>query len=237
MTIRASDRKASERFYTTVLAAIGTKLDYSKDDGCEWDDFGLIDDGRPATRNLHIAFWVPTIELVHDFHAAGTGAGYESDGAPGPRTQYTPDYYGAFLKDPDGNSVEAVNLASQPMEPGKIDHVWLRTRDLAAVKRFYEAVGAFTDVKLADETPDRVSYHSGPTAFSYVTGGEPSENVHIAFSANTNEQVDAFHEAATTAGYTDNGAPGVRAVYHPGYYGAVVLDPDGHNIEVVNHNR
>ena len=49
--------------------------------------------------------------------------------------------------------------------------------------------------------------------------------------------VRAFHAAAIAAGYEDNGAPGERAVYHPGYYGAFVLDPDGHNVEVVNHNR
>ena len=82
-----------------------------------------------------------------------------------------------------------------------------------------------------------MSFRSGPSAFSYVTGDEPTENVHIAFSAKTNEQVDAFHQAAMEGGYTDNGAPGERAVYHPGYYGAFVLDPDGHNIEAVNHNR
>ena len=49
--------------------------------------------------------------------------------------------------------------------------------------------------------------------------------------------MDAFHRAATQAGYTDNGAPGERAVYHPGCYGAFGLDPDGHNVEVVDHNR
>jgi catechol 2,3-dioxygenase-like lactoylglutathione lyase family enzyme len=64
-----------------------------------------------------------------------------------------------------------------------------------------------------------------------------TEHVHIAFRADTNEAVDAFHRAATGAGYTDHGAPGERPHYHPGYYGAFVLDPDGHNIEAVNHNR
>jgi predicted lactoylglutathione lyase len=68
--------------------------------------------------------------------------------------------------------------------------------------------------------------------------GEPlTEHVHLAFGVDTNEAVDAFHRAAIDAGYTDNGAPGERAVYHTGYYGAFVLDPDGHNIEAVNHNR
>jgi predicted lactoylglutathione lyase len=59
----------------------------------------------------------------------------------------------------------------------------------------------------------------------------------MAWPATTNEQVDVFHEAAVQAGYRSNGAPGERAVYHPGYYGAFIFDPDGHNVEVVNHNR
>ena len=80
-------------------------------------------------------------------------------------------------------------------------------------------------------------FRTGGASFSFVTGEPLTQHVHIAFAASTNEQVDAFHEAAIEAGYTDNGAPGERAVYHPGYYGAFVLDPDGHNIEAVNHNR
>ncbi len=74
-------------------------------------------------------------------------------------------------------------------------------------------------------------------SFSFVTGEPLTEHVHIAFTAPDNATVDAFHAAATDAGYRDNGGPGERPVYHPGYYGAFVLDPDGHNIEAVNHNR
>ena len=70
-----------------------------------------------------------------------------------------------------------------------------------------------------------------------LVGDEPTEHVHIAFTATDNETVDRFHREATAAGYRDNGAPGERPIYHEGYYGAFVLDPDGNNIEVVNHNR
>jgi catechol 2,3-dioxygenase-like lactoylglutathione lyase family enzyme len=233
--IRVSDRQASGRFYATVLGAIGLDT-LNAEDYDEWGDFAIGDDG-PVTKNLHVAFYVPTQELVKTFHDAGVQAGYASDGAPGPRPQYTPEYYGAFLLDPDGNSVEAVNLEPDGTQHGEIDHLWLRTTDLAAIREFYETVGPFADVHLVDEADDRVSFHSGSSAFSYVTGGEPTRHVHIAFTATTNEQVGAFHKAAVQAGYTDNGAPGERAHYHPGYYGAFVLDPDGHNIEVVNHNR
>jgi predicted lactoylglutathione lyase len=68
-------------------------------------------------------------------------------------------------------------------------------------------------------------------------GRLPTTNVHIAFGAANNATVDEFHRAAVAAGYEDNGPPGERPVYHAGYYGAFVLDPDGNNVEAVNHNR
>src|SRR5689334_17933528 len=106
----------------------------------EWGDFALGTDG-PVTKHLHVAFRVPTTELVDRFHQAGIDAGYVSDGEPGPRPQYTPEYYGAFLLDPDGNSVEAVRVEPPGLDLGDIDHLWLRSRDLQAIKAFYEAVG------------------------------------------------------------------------------------------------
>jgi catechol 2,3-dioxygenase-like lactoylglutathione lyase family enzyme len=235
--IRVSDREASERFYTTVFTAIGKDILESNAEIAEWGDFDLLADGQPVAKNLHIAFWVPTAELVDRFHAAGVQAGYQDDGAPGARPQYGPDYYGGFLRDPDGNSVEAVTNTKTDRALGGIDHLWLRSPDLQAAKRFYETIGPFVGVGLGDDEPDRVQFLTDRASFSFVTPGEPTENVHIAFAAQTNQQVDAFHKAATEGGYTDNGPPGERAVYHPGYYGAFVLDPDGHNIEAVNHNR
>ena len=70
-----------------------------------------------------------------------------------------------------------------------------------------------------------------------LLAGEPTEHLHMAFAASPDAAVDAFHRDATGAGYRDNGSPGERAIYHPGYYGAFVLDPDANNIELVNHNR
>ena len=86
------------------------------------------------------------------------------------------------------------------------------------------------------DSPERVQYRGVTGSFSLLPG-EPTQNVHMAFPGETNAAVDEFHRLATTAGYRDNGAPGERPIYHRGYYGAFVLDPDGHNIEVVNHNR
>ena len=67
--------------------------------------------------------------------------------------------------------------------------------------------------------------------------GPPTENLHLAFSAADDAAVDAFHRAAVAAGYRDNGAPGERPEYHPGYYAAFVLDPDGTNVEAVCHHH
>jgi catechol 2,3-dioxygenase-like lactoylglutathione lyase family enzyme len=143
----------------------------------------------------------------------------------------SPDLVGS-LRDPDGNRIEAV-CAGPDRKTGAIDHVWLRTRDVAAIRRFYVATGH----ELGVDEPDHVQIVTGDASVSYVAGEPVSEHVHLAFGVDTDDAVDAFHRAAIEAGYTDNGAPGERPAYHPGYYGAFVLDPDGHNIEAVNHNR
>jgi catechol 2,3-dioxygenase-like lactoylglutathione lyase family enzyme len=232
--IRVSDREASERFYDTVLSVLGMPR-FDGDDYTEWGDFAIGTDG-PTTRNLHVGFYAPTHELVDAFHRAGVEAGYQSDGAPGPRPQYTPEYYGAFLLDPDGNSIEAVYLEDEN-EPGQIDHLWLRTKDVAAATAFYGTIAPVVGLEVRTHSPDHVQLKGDGLSFSFVTGEPVTEHVHIAFNATDNATVEAFHTTATGAGYRDNGGPGERLVYHPGYYGAFVLDPDGHNIEAVNHNR
>jgi catechol 2,3-dioxygenase-like lactoylglutathione lyase family enzyme len=234
--IRVSDRGAGERFYTTVLAALGIEKDHSDDAIVEWEDFALSQAApdRPLTQGLHIGFVAPSREHVDAFHRAGLEAGYRDDGAPGPRPQYREDYYGAFLLDPDGNSAEAVHHGAL-RQGGWIDHLWLRTRDVAAIRRFYEVIAPVLGFEIRMHGDGHV-HIVGPTgSFSYVEG-TPSRNVHIAFPAGS-DAVEAFHRTATEAGYRDNGPPGERGEYHPGYYAAFVLDPDGHNIEVVNHNR
>jgi catechol 2,3-dioxygenase-like lactoylglutathione lyase family enzyme len=236
VTIRASDRPASERFYETVLRTLGIERGHSGRHYTEWDDFSLsqADGEKPATRRLHIAFVAPSRGHVDEFWRVGTQAGHRDDGEPGPRPRYRYDYYGSFLLDPDGNSVEAVHHGA--MRGGGIDHLWLRVADVAAAKRFYETVAPYAGLRLNSDTADRAQFVGDSGSFSLVRG-EPTEHLHLAFPAGENTTVDAFHRAATEAGYTDNGAPGERPVYHPGYYGAFVLDPDGNNVEVVSHNR
>src|SRR5688572_6401014 len=137
VTIRVSDRGASERFYRTVLETIGVRLTQQGDEFSEWDDFSIAQatGERPVTRHLHVGFVSPSREQVDEFWRVGTEAGYESDGEPGPRTQYSDDYYGSFLLDPDGNSVEAVH--HEDLRGGNVDHLWIGVADLPASIAFY----------------------------------------------------------------------------------------------------
>ncbi len=111
VTIRVSERAASERFYETVLATLGIAKTHSGAQGAEWDDFSVAQaEGEHAvTSRLHVGFAAASREHVDAFWRAGIDAGYRDDGGPGPRPQYSDDYYGAFLLDPDGNNVEVVN--------------------------------------------------------------------------------------------------------------------------------
>ena len=235
MGIRASNREASEQFYATVLTPLEIEQTHSDDELAEWNDFALsaATEDQPVTRRLHIAFTAPSRRHVDEFWRAGTEAGYRDTGFPGLRPEYRDDYYGAFLRDPDGNSAEAVHHGD--VRPG-IDHLWLRVADLAASKRFYEGVAPHAGFRLQHESPNRAQFVGEGASFS-VVAGDPSENVHIAFPVDDDATVDAFHGALTGAGFRDNGPPGERLVYHEGYYGAFVLDPDSNNIELVNHNR
>jgi catechol 2,3-dioxygenase-like lactoylglutathione lyase family enzyme len=235
VTIRASDRDASQRFYDTVLPTLGIEKN-SDEQYLEWGDFSLAEASgeEPVTRRLHIAFRAGSHALVDEFWRVGTEAGYRSDGEPGPRPEYTPEYYGAFLLDPDGNSVEAV-IHETPRH-ASIDHLWIRVGDLEESRTFYESLAPWTGFEPRGPHKFGVGFAGRDGSFSLIAD-EPTEHVHVAFPASDNATVEAFHHAALHAGYDDNGPPGERTIYHEGYYGAFVLDPDGNNIEVVNHNR
>jgi catechol 2,3-dioxygenase-like lactoylglutathione lyase family enzyme len=111
----------------------------------------------------------------------------------------------------------------------------LRVSDFTASRRFYDTV-------LAPLGLEAYVVQEPPFAewgdFSIIADGEPvAAHVHVAFAAASQSAVDAFHAAGLAAGHRDNGAPGERPHYHPGYYGAFLLDPDGHNVEAVFHDR
>ena len=172
VTLTAGDLAASERFYRTVLGAIRRGIT---------DDFHLVS-GEHATRGLHIAFAARSRAEVDAFWRAGVEAGYADDGEPGPRPIYGPTYYGGFLRDPDGNSAEAVHR-EEVRTDGIVDHLWLGVSDLDAAARFYRSIPG---IHQTNEVPgERVSFAGGPHGgtFSVVTDGRPpTQHLAMAFA-------------------------------------------------------
>ena len=118
-----------------------------------------------------------------------------------------------------------------------IDHVVLNVRDLAASRAFYEEALEPLGITVLAEYPNFIGLGEGKAAYLWLAERQSvTENVHVAFRCEERSLVDGFYEAALEAGGEDNGAPGLREIYHPTYYGAFVLDPDGNNIEAVCHH-
>jgi catechol 2,3-dioxygenase-like lactoylglutathione lyase family enzyme len=117
-----------------------------------------------------------------------------------------------------------------------LDHVGIPVSDFEQSKRFYEQALSPLGYGLIIE-PRRGAAGLGRLGKPdfWVFQGEPGRAVHVAFAADDRASVDAFHEAAIEAGGQDTGRPGLRPEYHPTYYGAFVLDPDGNNVEAVRH--
>jgi len=124
-----------------------------------------------------------------------------------------------------------------PAMSARLDHIGLDVSDYEASKGFYEKALAPLGMKLMMEPAPQVGGFGADYPFFWIgQRGRGSESgTHVAFTAKDREMVDAFHEAALAAGGSDNGGPGVREIYHPDYYGAFVLDPDGNNVEAVCH--
>jgi catechol 2,3-dioxygenase-like lactoylglutathione lyase family enzyme len=123
-----------------------------------------------------------------------------------------------------------------------LDHVGIEVSDYPRSKAFYEAALEPLGISLLMEFAESAAGFGseteiGPKPYFWIHArGRPVvTGTHLAFGARSDDLVDAFHAAALAAGGTDNGAPGPRPIYHPGYYGAFVLDPDGNNVEAVCH--
>ncbi len=123
-----------------------------------------------------------------------------------------------------------------PLRRVIIDHMTLGVSDLQRSRAFYEAILeplGLAEISTHDALPDSIGFGLDDFAISTAYGtGAP---VHVAFAADSREQVDGFHAAGLAAGGRDHGAPGIRPEYSDHYYGAFLLDPDGHNIEAVFH--
>ena len=123
------------------------------------------------------------------------------------------------------------------------DHIGFSVADLARSRAFYvAALAPLGYAPIMDVTREQTGGYEGigfgspgRPQFWIGTGEHRSGPVHVALAASDRAAVDAFHRAALAAGGIDNGAPGLRPHYHPNYYSAFVLDPDGHNIEAVCH--
>jgi catechol 2,3-dioxygenase-like lactoylglutathione lyase family enzyme len=126
-----------------------------------------------------------------------------------------------------------------------LDHITLTVSDYAVSKAFYEKALAPLGIKVLMEFGQACGFGrnkkpdfwlgAGPASFQRAEHLKIITPTHVAFTAASRAEVEAFHAAALAAGGKDFGAPGVRAHYHPNYYGAFVLDPDGHDIEAVFH--
>ena len=117
-----------------------------------------------------------------------------------------------------------------------IDHLGIAISDYARSKDFYAKCLAPLDVELIVEIEGWAGFGRGDKAeLWFGPDGDAHKPMHIAFVAGDRASVDRFHQAGIAAGAKDNGAPGLRTLYHPHYYGAFLIDPDGHNIEAVCH--
>ena len=173
VTVHASSLHESERFYATVLSVLGFEHE-----ALRWGHFSLGEASAdaPVTRRLHIGFAAGSRADVDRFHETGVRAGYRDDGAPGPRPEYGPDYYGGFLLDPDGNSAEAVfHDRTQPERT--IDHLWIRVADVAASRAFYLEHG----FELGSDEPERVQFRDPANGSFSLVAGAPTEHASMAF--------------------------------------------------------
>ncbi|HYH62518.1 MAG TPA: VOC family protein [Solirubrobacterales bacterium] len=187
VTIRVSDRVTSARFYRTVLQAIEIGGELEGETFTGWHDFSIAQasEETPVTRNLHVGFVAPSRHHVDEFWRAGTEAGFESDGAPGPRPQYTDSYYGSFLLDPDGNSIEAVH--HDDVRDGNVDHLWIGVSDPDAAAAFYRTIAPQAGLREGKGVAGPI-FRGANATFSLIADGRPpTENLHLALSTSSAE--------------------------------------------------
>ncbi len=236
VTIRAMSPAVSQPFYRTVLGALGLEPSHCAADALEWDDLAILsaDAGHPPTRRLHVAVVATSREAVDGFWRAGTDAGYRDDGAPGERPQYRPDYYGAFLHDPAGNSVEAVHHGDC-RRGGHVDHLWIRVADLEATSAWYRRLARHLGLRGGREWDHGRQFRGAWATFSLVGDGQPlTGGLQMSFPAPDRETVDEFHRAAIAAGSRTLAPPAAMPPdARAGRYAAAVLDPAGTIVESV----
>jgi len=264
ITVGSSNMERSMAFYDAVMPAIGHgRLPLRNDNfvgyglGGErvlpWLSFCKPYDGKSATcgNGFHIAWVAPNEASVNAFHAAAMANGGTDEGAPGDRPLYRSDYYAAYVRDPDGNKLQAVHYQDGRVmgAGGKVlSHVTLPFVDIKLGLAFYEPVFATIGVtrrELEESPGEDYAFSKGSVQLpvAYVQrpfDGKlpaPGNGQHTAFMAESRAQVDAFYETAMRLGGTDEGKPGLRPEYTADYYGAYVRDPSGTKIQAVHRNE
>ena len=238
ITLRVADLAATASAFTAVLDELEIEQTVSTPNFSVWGNFALTetDAEHPIARRVHVAFIAPTRAHVDRFALAGINAGFAEERAAGPRPQCADDCYAASLKDLADNSFEAVHRDGRRGR-ANIDHLAIRVNDFDASTVFYWTIADAVGLTSGERATECAMFALDEREGSFiVTAGAPTQNVHVAFPGN-DEEVRRFHADAIAAGYRSNGEPGERLRYHDGYYAAYVLDPDGNNIEVVNHHR
>ena len=258
-TFGTNDMAQSEAFYSVVGPTLGLP-DVKVDDdegylriGRENGTYPFLGvghpfDGLPATwsNGFHIAFNVPNEETVDRFHETALAHGGYDDGAPGLRTIYNPDYYAAYVRDPDGNKLQAVcYLNGRRVGPtgDVISHITIGYGDLERERTFYKAVLAPLHVVDIPEEGDATCAGFGYPRYRlpivYVQkpfDGRPASfgnGTHVAFKAESRDAVDRFHAAALAHGGLCEGKPGLRPHYSANYYAAYVRDRVGNKLQAV----
>src|SRR3954453_21075447 len=238
VTLRVADLANVTHAFAAALDALKIEQTTSTPGLSVWGNFALTqtDEQHPITRRVHVAFVAPTPAYVERFGRAGVDAGFTDNGPVIPRPDYADDYSTETLKDGAGNTFEAV-YRDGDRPRGNIDQVAIHVNDVESSAAFYSTIGPAAGLTIRHQTNDRAVFAVGASDGSLIViAGEPTRDIPIAFSGQDHD-VRRFHADATAAGYRSNGEPGERPRYHDGYYAAYVLDPDGNNIEVVNHHR
>lgn len=259
LTFGTNDLARAEAFYSDVMPTIGqTMIEIDHDEGYlrvgspnrRNPSLNICPpfDGLPATwsNGFHLAFMAADKEAVDRFFAAALANGGHDDGAPGIRSIYAPDYYGAYARDPDGNKLQAVcYLDGRKAGPAGdvISHITIGHTDFERARIFYTALlGTLGMVDIPEEGDTNSAGFGVPgfqTPIVYLQppfDGRPASfgnGTHTAFTATSREVVDRFHQAALAHGGTSAGAPGPRPHYSANYYAAYVLDQVGNKLQAV----
>ena len=202
--IAVSDLAASERFYRTVLSVLAVEPSHADAELVEWEDWamGPTDREHPVTRGLHVGFLGPRPRAGRRLLAGGRRRGVSRRRA-GPRTRYGRYYYGGFLLDPDGNSVEAVHGDREDAVPdGWVDHLLdPRPRPASLPALLHDDRPARRAPPGARRARPRAAVRPGLQLLLLVRDERPlTEHVHLAFPAGDDATVRAFHAAALAAG-------------------------------------